>query len=94
MSSLVQILLILLDILMYLVLAHIVVSWLVTFNVLNSRQPIVAQIWNTLERLLHPIYSRIRQVVPNVGMLDLSPLVLLVGIYVVRIVLINNFIPY
>ena len=94
MSLLIQVLLFVLDIVMYLVLAHVVMSWLISFNVLNIRQPIVAQIWHALERILDPLYSRIRQVIPNVGMLDLSPLILLVGIYVVRIVIYNYISPY
>ncbi len=94
MSSLIQILLSALDILMYIVLAHVLISWLISFNVLNIHQPIVAQIWKALDRILDPLYSRIRQFVPTVGMLDLSPLILLVAVYVVRIILINNLHPY
>ena len=56
---------------------HLIMSWLIAFNVLNLYQPIVAQIWSGLNRLLHPIYSRIRQFLPNMGGLDLTPLIAL-----------------
>ncbi|ASM74074.1 MULTISPECIES: YggT family protein [Roseobacteraceae] len=90
MQSLFQILMLLLNIVWFFVIAHVIMSWLINFQVLNQRQPIVAQIWYGLNRLLEPIYSRIRQVLPPMGGLDLAPLVLLVLVAVLRIVLMNN----
>jgi YggT family protein len=90
MTSLFQILMLLLNILYFIVIAHVIMSWLINFQVLNLRQPLVAQIWDGLNRLLEPIYSRVRQVIPNMGGLDLAPLVVLIGVAVVRIVLMNN----
>jgi YggT family protein len=52
-------------------------SWLIAFNVLNLYQPIVGQIWSGLNRLLDPIYGRIRHFLPNMGGLDLTPLIAL-----------------
>ncbi len=90
MTSLFQILLLLLDIAKFVVLAHIIMSWLINFQVLNLRQPIVAQIWDALNRILDPVYSRVRQIIPVMGGLDFTPLVVLVAIYALRIVLFNN----
>lgn len=90
MQSLFQILMLLLNIVWFIVIAHVVMSWLINFQVLNLRQPIVAQVWYGLNRLLEPIYGRIRQILPPMGGLDLAPLVLLVGVAVLRIVLMNN----
>lgn len=90
MTSLFQILMLLLNILYFIVIAHVIMSWLINFQVLNLRQPLVAQIWDGLNRLLEPIYSRVRQVIPTMGGLDLAPLVVLIGVAVVRIVLMNN----
>ena len=50
-------------------------SWLISFQVLNLYQPLVAQIWTGLNRLLEPIYGPIRRILPNTQPLDLSPLV-------------------
>lgn len=90
MLSILQILFLLLDLIWYVVIAHVILSWLVNFQVLNLRQPLVAQIWDGLNRLLEPIYRRIRAFLPDLGGLDLAPLVLLLAIYALQIVLANN----
>ncbi|QFT64836.1 YggT family protein [Roseivivax halotolerans] len=90
MQSLFQILMLLLDVVWFFIIAHVIMSWLINFQVLNLRQPIVAQIWDGLNRLLEPLYRPIRQILPNMGGLDLAPLVVLIGIYALRIILANN----
>ena len=90
MSSIFQILMLLLNIVWFIVIAHVIMSWLINFQVLNLRQPLVAQLWDGLNRLLEPIYSRVRSVLPAVGGLDLAPLVVLVAVAILRILLINN----
>lgn len=90
MQSLFQILMLLLDIVWFFIIAHLIMSWLINFQVLNLRQPLVSQIWDGLNRLLEPLYSRIRAVLPQMGGLDLAPLVVLIGVYALRIILANN----
>jgi YggT family protein len=90
MTSVLQILLMILDIAKWIILIHIIMSWLINFQVLNLRQSLVAQIWYGLNRLLDPIYSRVRRVLPNVPGLDLAPLIVLLVIYGLRIVVYNN----
>ncbi len=90
MTSLLQILLLIISILQWIIIAHIIMSWLINFQVLNLRQPLVAQIWDGLNRLVEPVYSRVRAFLPNMGGLDLAPLVVLIAIYALRIILINN----
>jgi YggT family protein len=90
MTSLLQILLLILDIAQFIIVAHIIMSWLINFQVLNLRQPLVAQVWNGLNQLLEPLYDRVRRFLPNMGGLDLAPLVVLIAVYALRIVLINN----
>ncbi|MBA95962.1 MAG: YggT family protein [Sulfitobacter sp.] len=90
MSSIFQILMLLLNIVWFIVIAHVIMSWLINFQVLNLRQPLVAQLWDGLNRLLEPVYSRVRSVLPAVGGLDLAPLVVLIGVAILRILLINN----
>jgi YggT family protein len=90
MQSLFQILMLIVDIAWFIMIAHIVMSWLINFQVLNLRQPIVAQIWYGLNKLLEPVYSRIRAFLPDMGGLDLAPLVALIALYALRIILINN----
>ncbi|KUJ78912.1 YggT family protein [Ruegeria profundi] len=90
MLSLIQILLLILDIVWFIILAHVIMSWLINFQVLNLHQQLVAQIWYGLNRILEPIYAPIRRILPNMGGLDLTPLVVLIGVYAARIILINN----
>ncbi len=90
MMSILQIVMMILNLAQFIVIAHVIMSWLINFQVLNLRQPLVWQVWNGLERLLNPIYSRIRSVLPNMGGLDLAPLVVLLGIFALRIVIQNN----
>lgn len=89
MTSLYQILMLILNVAQFLVLAHVIMSWLINFQVLNARQPLVSQMWNGLERLLEPLYAPIRRILPPMG-LDLAPLVVLIAIYALQIVLTNN----
>ncbi len=90
MTSLFQILVALLDIAKWVVLAHIIMSWLINFQVLNLRQPLVQQIWYALNRLLNPVYSRVRRFLPAMGGIDLAPLVVLFALYALRVILYNN----
>jgi YggT family protein len=90
MTSIFQILMLILDIAQFIIIAHIIMSWLINFQVLNLRQPLVASVWDGLNRLLEPVYSRVRNILPSMGGLDLAPLIVLIGVYALRIVLINN----
>ena len=90
MYSLFQILLLILGVAKFFIFAHFIMSWLISFNVLNPRQQLVQQIWMGLSRLLEPLYAPIRRLLPAMGGLDLAPLVVLVAIYALEIVLRNN----
>ncbi len=61
--------------LFFIMVVHIIMSWLISFQVLNLRQPVVAQIWTGLNKLLEPIYQPIRKILPDTRPLDLAPLV-------------------
>lgn len=84
MQSIFQILMLVLDVVWFIMIAHIIMSWLINFQVLNLRQPIVAQIWTGLNRLLEPIYEPVRRVLPDTRPLDLAPLVVFVIIISLR----------
>jgi len=94
MTDLFKILLLIVDIVKWIVLANVIMSWLVNFNVVNLRQPLVAQIWNGLQRLVEPIYAPIRRILPPISGLDLAPLVVLIGIYALRFVLVDNMMAF
>jgi len=73
-----------LDVAFFIMIAHIIMSWLISFQVLNLHQQFVAQIWNGLNRLLNPIYDPIRRILPNTRPLDLAPLVAIIIVISLR----------
>lgn len=90
MTSLAQILLFILDIVYFVLIVHIIMSWLINFQVLNTRQPLVAQIWHGINQLLEPIYRPIRRFIPSTGGIDFTPIVVFIGIYALRVIIVNN----
>ncbi|WP_223428615.1 YggT family protein [Tateyamaria pelophila] len=64
-----------LSVVYFVMIVHIIMSWLINFQVLNLHQPIISQIWVGLNRLVEPIYAPIRRILPDTGPLDLAPLV-------------------
>lgn len=90
MGSLFQILMMILSIVKTIMIVHIIMSWLINFQVLNLRQPLVYQIWDGLNRLLEPLYTRIRRFLPPMQGIDLAPLVAFVIIYALQIILTRN----
>jgi YggT family protein len=89
-DSLGQILMLILNIALWIVLIHVIMSWLINFQVLNLRQPLVAQVWDALNRLLEPVYARVRSILPRTPGIDFAPLVVLILIYALQIVVANN----
>ncbi len=73
-----------LDTVFFIMIVHIIMSWLINFQVLNLHQPMVAQIWQGINRLLEPIYQPLRRFLPNTNPLDLAPLVAFVIIISLR----------
>ncbi|MGL4412971.1 YggT family protein [Roseinatronobacter monicus] len=90
MLSIIQILLLILSVAQFIIIAHIILSWLINFQVLSLNNAMVASIWDGLNRLLEPVYQRIRQFMPDLGGIDLAPLIALIAIYAIRVILINN----
>ncbi len=81
MRALLDVLMIALDIYTWLIIASAIVSWLILFNVLNTRNDIVRAIWDFLYRITEPALRPIRNVVPNLGGIDISPVILLLLIF-------------
>lgn len=90
MNTIIQILLYLLTILWWIIIIQAVLSWLIAFNVINTHNDFVRNVWTTLERITDPIYRPIRRILPDFGALDLSPIVVLVLIQVLDIALRNQ----
>lgn len=68
----------------WLILASVVLSWLFAFNIVNVNNPTVRQISHGLSRLTEPMLAPIRRILPSMGGLDLSPIILLLGLEFLR----------
>jgi YggT family protein len=79
-----EVIIILLDFYWYVVIAAVILSWLIAFNVINTRNQIVAMIADFLYRATEPVFRPIRQLMPNLGGIDFSPLIVLLIIYVIE----------
>jgi YggT family protein len=82
--SLFQIAILLLDVLWWVIIVQAILSWLFAFNVLNISSPVVRSFANALDRMTAPLYRPIRKILPDLGGLDFSPLVVLLLILVVQ----------
>ena len=91
----IEVLLILLDLVWWLIIISVVASWLVAFGVINTRNMTVYRILDILNRATDPILRPIRRLIPPMGGLDLSPMVVLLIIYVlqreIQIMLMRNY---
>lgn len=74
----------------YVVIAAVVFSWLVAFNVINPHNDFVRTIWQALNALTEPLLRPIRRFMPDLGGLDLSPIILLLGCMFVQSVVLPN----
>lgn len=90
MLALYQILDLLLNILTWIIIIQAVLSWLVAFNVINTYNDFVRQLLYALDRITEPLYRPIRRILPDFGSLDLSPLVVLLLIYILRNILLPS----
>ncbi|CAA7626992.1 YggT family protein [Magnetospirillum sp. SS-4] len=85
-TSLIEVALLALNLYWYIILASVIVSWLVTFGVLNTYNSTVRTIIDVINRLTEPALRPIRRVMPDLGAVDLSPIALwLILYFVIRV---------
>ncbi len=84
MRPILDVILILLQMYMYIVIAAVILSWLIAFNVINTRNHVVAMVADFLYRVTEPVFRPIRNILPNFGGIDFSPLIVLLIIYVIQ----------
>ena len=87
MRALLDVILIVLDLYIYIVIAAAVLSWLVAFNVVNPYNQFVRSIWQGLNALTEPVLRPIRRMMPDLGGIDISPLVVIIICWFVQGVL-------
>ena len=74
----------LLTVFTFIIVAQAILSWLIAFNVINTYNEFVRAIWNGLKVITEPVYRPIRRVLPDFGALDISPLVVLLILYILN----------
>lgn len=74
----------------YVIIASVIFSWLIAFNVINPSNEFVRALWRGLDALTEPLLRPIRRFMPDLGGIDLSPLILLLGCYFVQSVILPN----
>ncbi len=89
MITIIQILQVLLNLVWWVVIIDVVLSILISFNVINTQNSLVRTIWEGVEKLCQPLYRPIRRILPDFGQIDFSPAVVLLLISLIQIVL-NN----
>jgi YggT family protein len=83
----------LVNIVFWIIIVQVILSWLINFDVLNLRQPFVWQVWRGINRLTEPVYRPIRSALPDLGGIDLSPMVVLFGLFALQVIVNNNLAP-
>lgn len=84
MRAILDVILLALQLYVWLLIAAAVVSWLVAFNVVNTRNDVVRAIWNFLYQITEPLLRPIRNILPNLGGIDISPVILLLLIFLIQ----------
>jgi len=83
-----------LELYIWIVIAMAIFSWLVAFNVVNTRNPVVHMVGDFLYRITEPALRPIRAVLPHLGGIDISPVILILIIYFIQEVIIRYIYPY
>jgi YggT family protein len=84
MRAIIEVILIALQLYIWIVIAMAIFSWLVAFNVVNTRSPAVAMVSDFLYRITEPVLRPIRSVMPNLGGIDISPVILFLIIILIQ----------
>ncbi|MES3091002.1 YggT family protein [Sphingomonas aerolata] len=90
MLALLQIVQLLLNLVWWVIMIQAVMSWLIAFNIINTQSNVVRSVWEALQRITEPLYRPIRRILPDFGMLDLSPLVVLLILYILTNIVVPN----
>ncbi|HVL70343.1 MAG TPA: YggT family protein [Beijerinckiaceae bacterium] len=93
MRALLDVLLLALQLYTWIVIASAVLSWLIAFNVVNTRNDFVRAVWDFLYRITEPALRPIRNVLPNLGGIDVSPIILLLIIFFLQRVIVLYLYP-
>jgi YggT family protein len=94
MRAILEVIQIVLDLYVWLLIAAAILSWLIAFNVVNTRNQLVAAVAEFLYRITEPLLAPIRSFLPNLGGLDISPIILILIIILIQKLIAYNIMPY
>jgi YggT family protein len=94
MRAILNVVMIALNLYWYVVIASAIFSWLFAFGVVNPRNQVVSAIGNFLYQATEPVLRPIRRVIPTLGAIDISPVILLLGIILIQQVIAIYIYPY
>ncbi len=90
-SALGHLLLFMLDVCFWIIIIQVVLSWLIAFEVINVRNPQASNFINLLHRVTAPVYTPLRKYVPPIAGIDISPIILIFGIFLLKELVIRLF---
>lgn len=93
MRAVLDVVLLALQIYVWILIASAVLSWLIAFNVINTRNQFVATVWDSLYRITEPALAPIRNRLPSLGGIDISPVILLLIIFFIQSVIVRYIYP-
>ena len=94
MRAILDVVLVALQLYAYVIIGSAILSWLIAFNVVNIRNDFVRSIWTLLNNLTEPVLRPIRRVMPNLGAIDISPVILLLLVMLAERVIVYYLYPY
>lgn len=94
MRAVLEVVLLVLQLYVYVIIAWAILSWLVAFNVVNRYNEVVRSIWNFVSAVTEPLLNPIRNIIPSFGGIDISPVILLLGIFFIQRVIEEYIYPF
>jgi len=94
MAALLDVFLLVLHLYTYVIIAAAILSWLVAFNVVNARNDLVRSIWAALTAMTEPVFRPVRRMLPNLGGIDVSPIIVLLLIFLIQDIIERYVAPY
>ena len=86
-----EILLLILNICFWIIIAQVVMSWLITFEVINIRNPAAANFVRQLDRITQPVYRPLRKLIPPIAGIDITPIIIIFAIYMLKNLVVSTF---
>jgi YggT family protein len=92
MDSLINFIIYVIELYKWVVIAGVILSWLITFNVVNIHNPFVRSLWEALNKMTEPVLRPIRRMLPDLGGLDISPIILFLGLIFLQSVVLDDWV--